>query len=187
MHVRLNLATTPLVSHRRFLAGATVVGILGACLFLFLGWRYYSLRKADAALRARTEKIDQEMSRLRSKRQELDRFFAQQEGAHLQERAKFITSVIEARSFNWTEMFMDLERILPEGTHVLRIEPKLEKGSVLVRFVVGARGPEEKEKLLKAFEESSSFSEVVLLSEQFPRQPGADPLTIEFSAVYSGT
>jgi Tfp pilus assembly protein PilN len=187
MHVRLNLATTPLVSHRRFLAGATLVGILGAFLFLFLGWRFYSLRRADAALLARTGKIDQEMSRLRAKRQELDRFFAQQEGAHLQERAKFITAVIEARSFNWTEMFMDLERILPEGVHVLRIEPRLEKGSVSVKFVVGAKGQEAKDKLLKAFEESSSFSEVVLLSEQFPKQPGVDPLTIEFSAVYSGT
>ena len=187
MHVRLNLATIPLVSHRRFLAGATLVGILGAFLFLFLGWRFYSLRKADAALRARTAKIDQEMSRLRTQRQELDRFFAQQEGAHMQERAKFITSVIEARSFNWTEMFMDLERILPAGVHVLRIEPRLEKGNVSVKFVVGATGPEAMDKLLKAFEGSSSFSEVVLLSQQLPKQAGADPLTIEFSAVYSGT
>lgn len=187
MQVRLNVATNPLVSHRRFLAGATLVGILGAFLFLFLGWRFYTMRKADAALRARTDKIDHEMARLRAQRQELDRFFAQQEGAHLQDRAKFITSVIEARSFNWTEMFMDLEHIMPEGVHVLRIEPKLEKGSVSVRFVVGARGQEERVKLLKAFEESSSFSQIVLLSEQPPTQAGADPLTIEFSAVYSGT
>ena len=105
----------------------------------------------------------------------------------MQERARFITSVIEARSFNWTEMFMDLERILPAGVHVLRIEPKLEKGSVSVKFVVGATGPEAMDKLLKAFEGSSSFSEVVLLSQQLPKQAGADPLTIEFSAVYSGT
>jgi hypothetical protein len=186
MYVRLNVATNPLISHRRFLAGATLVGILGAFLFFFLGWRFYTLRKGDAALRARTEKIDQEVARLRAQRQDLDRFFAQQEGAHLQERAKFITSVIEARSFNWTEMFMHLEHILPEGVHVLRIEPKLEKGSVSVKFVVGATGQEAKDKLLKAFEESSSFSQVVLISEQLPKQAGADPLTIEFSAVYSG-
>src|SRR3974377_2432265 len=95
MHVRLNLATTPLVSHRRFLAAATLVGILGAFLFVYLGWRFYSLRKADAALRARTERIDQEVSRLRAKRQELDRFFAQQEGAPLQGGAEFIPSVIQ--------------------------------------------------------------------------------------------
>jgi len=43
------------------------------------------------------------------------------------------------------------------------------------------------EKLLKAFEGSSSFSEIVLLSQVLPKQAGADPLTIEFSAVYSGT
>lgn len=186
MRVKLNLATTPLVSHRRFLAGATLLGVLGLFLFIFLGWHFYSLRKAVAALRARTDKIDQEVNRLRAQRQELDRFFAQQEGAHIQERAKFITTVLEARSFNWTEMFMDLERILPEGVHVLRIEPKLEKGSVSVKFVVGATGQEAEDKLLKAFEDSSSFSEIVLISRQLPKQAGADPLTIEFSAVYSG-
>jgi hypothetical protein len=39
MYVRLNLATNPLLSHRRFLAGSAAVGVLGFILFIGLGWR----------------------------------------------------------------------------------------------------------------------------------------------------
>jgi Tfp pilus assembly protein PilN len=185
MNIRLNLATKPLESHRRFLASAALLGVLGGLLFLILGWRYYSLRKADTEMRARTAALQTEMAGLRGQRGELDRFFAQPENVKLIERANFIKSVIEARSINWTQMFMDLEHTIPPGIHVVRIEPKLEKGIVSVKFVVGAVNQEAELKLLKAFEESKSFSHVELISEHAANQPGSDPLTIEFTAVYS--
>lgn len=186
MYIRLNLATKPLVSHRRFLVGAALVGVLGSVLFLALGWRFYSVRKAAEDYRAHVGKIQADMSRLMEQRHDLDRFFSQEENRNLQERAKFIDGVIEARSFNWTQMFMDLERTLPAGAHVVRIEPKLEQGSVSVKFVVGASSQEAELQLLKAFEESKSFSDVKLYSSAAPRQPGADALTVEFSAIYTG-
>lgn len=185
MDVRLNLATKPLVTHRSFLAVAALVAVLGGLLCLILGVRFYSLRKAEEDFRARSEKIQQETARLASQKQDLDRFFAQQENASLLERANFIKSVIEARSFNWTQMFMDLEHMLPPGVHVLRIEPRLDKGAVAVRIVVGAANQESKIKLLKAFEESKSFSQIELLSDRVSVEPNSDPVTVELTAVYS--
>jgi len=82
---------------------------------------------------------------------------------------------------------MDLERTLPVGVRVVRIEPKLDKGIVTVHFVVGATNQEAKLKLLKSFENSASFSHVALISERAATQPGSDPLTIEFVAEYSNT
>ena len=185
MEVRLNLATKPLVTHRGFMAVAAVVAVLGGLLCLILGVRFYSLRKAEEDFRVRSEKIQQETARLATQKQELDRFFAQEENASLLERANFIKSVIEARSFNWTQMFMDLEHMLPPGVHVLRIEPKLDKGAVAVKIVVGAVNQESKIKLLKAFEESKSFSQIELLSDKIATEPKSDPVTVELSAVYS--
>jgi Tfp pilus assembly protein PilN len=184
MYVRLNLATKPLISERKFLASATLVGVLGGLLFLILGWHYYELRKADTELRASSQSLQSEMERLNVQRQDLEHFFAQQENAGLQDRAKFTMSVIEARSFNWTEMFMDLERTLPQGVHVVRIEPKLDKGTVSVKFTVGASSEEAKFKMLQAFEESKSFSQVELTGEKTAQDPGADRLTVEFTAMY---
>jgi Tfp pilus assembly protein PilN len=185
MYVRLNLATKPLVTHRRFLAGAVLVGVLGGLLFLILGLRFYSLRKADADLRAKTSQYQQEMAGLVEQRRELDRYFSQADTSKLQGRAVFIRDVIEARSINWTEMFMDLEKTLPAGTRIVRIEPRLEKGVVTVKFVVGAVNDEAKLKVLKAFEDSKSFSNIELEAVRVSTQGTGDPLMIEFSAVYT--
>jgi Tfp pilus assembly protein PilN len=184
MNIRLNLATKPLVSHRPFLASAALLGILGGFLLIGLSWRYYNLRKADTQLRARTQELRTEMAQLQAQRAELDRFFAKQENVKLVDRASFISSVIQARSINWTQMFMDLEHTLPPGVHIVRIEPKLEKGIVSVKFIVGAANADAELKLLKAFEESKSFSQVELISEHAGNQPGSDPVTVEFTAVY---
>ena len=112
-------------------------------------------------------------------------FFAQQQAAGFQEKAKFAVGVLQARSINWTQMFMDLEKVLPAGVHVLHIEPKLEKGVVSVHFIVGATNQESKLKMLKAFENSAAFSRVQLQAERTSAQPGTDPVLIEFIADYT--
>jgi hypothetical protein len=187
MYVRLNLATKPLVSHRPFLVGAAIAWLIGGLVFALLGWRFYTLRQADADLRARTEKVQAEMSRIYAQKQQLDSFFSQPETVGLQDRARFTAAVMEGSSFNWTRLFMDLEHTLPAGVHVLHIEPKLDKGGAEVSFSIGAANEDAKLKLLKAFEDSKSFSELKLMDEHTgtPSQPGADPLTVEFTAVYS--
>jgi Tfp pilus assembly protein PilN len=187
MYIRLNLATNPLLSHRRFLAGSAAAGVLGLVLLLGLGWRAYNLRKAEEDLRGRSDKIQKEMATVEKERNGLENYLAQQEAAGFQDHAKFVVEVLQARSINWTQMFMDLERILPAGVRIVHIQPKLEKGIVSVHFVVGASSQEAKLKLLKSFENSSSFSHVELLSERAATQTGADPLTVEFVAEYPGT
>jgi len=186
MYISLNLASKPLLSHRRFYVGAVLVGILGAILLLLLGLRFYRLQKMDEEYRTREAKVQKEMALLMEQRQALDRFYAQQENLSLQERAKFISGVVEARSFNWTKMFMDLEHTLPPGVRVVKIEPKLAMGHVEVKLVVATTTPESKIKLLEAFEDSKSFSHVELISEQLPKQGGGDAPTVEFTTLYSG-
>ena len=187
MYVRLNLATKPMISHRRFFAGAAALGIVGFLFLIGLGWRFYVLRKADEAFRARSSKIQQELTAVSKQRAELEKYFEQQQAAGFQERAKFVVGVLQARSINWTQMFMDLEKTLPPGVRVVHIDPKLDKGVVSVHFIVGATSQEAKLKMLKAFEDSPSFTHVELLSERVGTQAGTDPLTIEFEAVYSNS
>ena len=189
MYARLNLATKPLVSHRRFLVGTALLGLFGSALFFVLGWHLYTLRKADADFRDRTGKIRMEMDRLQEQRNDLERFYAKEENRSLQERARFIGDVIEARSFNWTKMFMDLEHTLPPGVHILRIAPTLEHGTASVKFVVAGSTQDAKFGLLKAFEDSKSFTHVELTSEGVPKQASGsttDVFTAEFSAIYTG-
>src|SRR6266446_5592471 len=137
MKVRLNLATKALETHRRFLAGAGLTAFFAGLAFLWLGWHVYTVRKIDAELRARTEKTRQEMAKLETQRKELERYFSQKDIANLHDRAAFINTILDARSFNWTLMFMDLERILPSGVRVISIEPKQVTGYAEGKLNVG--------------------------------------------------
>jgi type IV pilus assembly protein PilN len=108
------------------------------------------------------------MARLEAQRQELDRFFHLEENAKLSDRAAFLNGIIDARSFNWTQMFMDLERVLPAGVHVVSIEPKQSKGQVEVKLTLGATSDEAELNFLHALERSKEFTEVQV---QFVRPP----------------
>jgi type IV pilus assembly protein PilN len=189
MRTRLNLATKPLESHRRFLAGSSFVVFFAAVVFLWLGWHVYTVRKVDEELRARTGKTRQEMARLEVQRQDLDRFFHQEENAKLHDRADFINGILDARSFNWTQMFMDLEHVLPAGVRVISIEPKQVGGHVEVKLNVGATGDEAALKFLHALEESKVFSEVQVqtLAAQASGPLSGDQKVLQLTTVYLRT
>jgi type IV pilus assembly protein PilN len=190
MRVRLNLATKPLETHRRFLAGAGLTASIAALVFAGLGWQVYSVRKADAELRARTEKTRQEMTQLESQRKELELYFSQKEIASLHDRAAFLNGIIDARSFNWTQMFMDLERILPGGVRVISIEPKQVSGHVEVKLTVGATNDEAKLKFLHALEQSKQFSGIELQYDRAANQANnqsGDQKVIQLTIIYSRT
>lgn len=188
MRVLLNLATKPLETHRRFLVVAGLVGCVAGVLFLSLGWHVYRIRKADAELRARTEQTRLETARLDRDRKDLELFFSQPVNSKLSDRAAFLNTVIDARSFNWTQMFLNLERVLPGGVRVVSIEPKQAKGRVEVKLTVGAASDEAKLKFLRALEESGMFTQVALISEHVPAQAvGGDHTVVELTVVYSGS
>jgi type IV pilus assembly protein PilN len=187
MRVRLNVASNPLQSHRRFLAGSGLLGAVGLIVFAGLGWHVYGARKANAEMRAKTARIDDQVEQVQRQREELKAFFAEPENARLHDRAAFINNLIDARSFNWTLMFMDLEKILPPGVRIVSIEPKQDNGKVEVKFTIGAASDDANLKFIKALEDSKSFSHVELIAVHTPSatQVGGDPIVAELTAEYS--
>ena len=181
MQVRLNIATKPLESHRRFLAGAGLLALLGGIIFLALGWHVYSTLRAQEALRRKEQENNNRAALLQHRRKELDDFFARTENARLKERAAFVNGIIDERSFDWTQMFMDLEKLVPVGVHVVSIQPQLEKGHMFVRLTVNATTDESKMKFLHAVENSPAFSNVEL-SSVHTAQSGEQAL--ELHAIY---
>ena len=187
MKVRLNIATKPLETHRRFLAGWGLAAVVAGIVFLWLGWHVYAVRKADSQLRARSLAIREEMAKLQNQRKELEQYFAQKNVASLHDRAAFINSILDSRSFNWTQMFMDLEHILPTGVRVVSIEPKQVSGRVEVKLTIGATNDEARLNFLHALEESKQFTDIRVIGVHLATQQGtqtADPQSMQMTAVY---
>lgn len=193
MKVRLNLATKALPKRRKFLVGAGAVGTAAGILFLALGWHVYSVRNSDRARREKSDKLRQEMLVLEQQRRDLERFFEQPENKSLHDRSAFLNTLIDEQSLNWTQMFMDLEKILPAGVRVVSIEPRHEKGRVEVKLTIGAASDEAELKFVQALENSSAFTHVQLVSVKKQSQVGSngasngDDTEAELTAVYSRT
>lgn len=190
MNVRLNVATKPLESQRKFFVSAGLVAVLGGFLFVFLGWHVYSALRAQQDLRNKEQENDRTAAQLQTRRKELDDFFARPENAKLKDRVAFLNAFIDGSSFDWTRMFMDLEKTLPVGVHVVSIQPKVEKGRMTVHFTVGASSDEAKLKFLRAMENSPAFSNVILINIRPALQGGAangDQALLELNAIYART
>jgi type IV pilus assembly protein PilN len=188
MRVRLNLATKALETHRRFIVAAGALALIGGITFLILGWHVYSVRKVDAEFRAQSEDIRQKMASSTMERDDLDRYFKQPENDRLHDRSVFLNSIIDARSFDWTLMFMDLERVMPAGVHLISIQPQQVKGHILVKLRVGAADDEAKLKFIRALENSKEFSGVEPVSERAATAADqGDRELIELNVVYSRT
>jgi Tfp pilus assembly protein PilN len=188
MKARLNLATQALETHRRFLAGAWLIGFFALLIFLILGWHVNAARKAQAAIRSRTSQLQSEFVVLRKQSDDLEHYFQQPKIAELSDRAAFINTIIDERSFNWTQMFMDLEHVLPNGVRVVRIEPGLVKGDMQVKLTVGASSDEAKVKFLRALESSKVFTNIMLLDEHAPTGASAgDQMQVDLQVTYSRT
>jgi type IV pilus assembly protein PilN len=186
MKVRLNLSTSPLESNRRFTLGAGVIGTIAILAFLVLSYRSYSTWRSDKELRAKQDSLELQIARMQQQRQQLSAFFENPGTVARRQRAAYLNSLIQQRAFPWIKIFVDLERILPEGVRVVSIEPKLAGDSLQLTFLVGAMTDDGKLKFLKALESSPEFSHIQLLNETRPARPEqTDRIMLSLQAQYS--
>jgi Tfp pilus assembly protein PilN len=186
MIIRLNLATQPIESNRRFAVGATTIGTLGLIAMLFLSWHAYAAWRADKAFRADETRLEGEMNALQAERGALEQFFNQPAITQRRDRAAFLNSLIAQRAFPWTRIFMDLEQSLPEGVRVVSIEPRLVGDHLELRLVIGSLNDEVKLKFLRALEGSSDFSAIEVLNEgRSERATDTDRIVLSIQARYS--
>ena len=186
MKVRLNLATAPLQSNRRFVLGAATVGSLAVIAMFILSWHAYADWRADKIYRAEELQIETDMSQLRARRAGVEAFFTRPNTVQARDLSAFLNELIAQRAFPWTQVFMDLERDLPEGVRVVNIEPRLEAGHVQLKLTVGAINDDVKLKFLKSLEDSKSFSNIEVLGESNTARPNEpDKVLLSLLARYS--
>lgn len=188
MKIRLNVATRPLESHRRFLAGAALAGVAGIAALLLLASSVIATSRRNSGQRARIAGYESRLDQLRVERDQLAAYFGSANTKTVMGRAEFLNSLIDQRSFPWTTIFTDLERVLPDGVRVISIAPKMQNGQVDVTLVVGAESSQSEIAFLQALQSSPAFSQVQVSSEkQVAGQPGSlDQVDVELQAVYSG-
>lgn len=189
MKVRLNVATRPLESHRKFVAGATLAGVVGIVALVVLTSSVVSTYRKNSGQRAQIAGYETRLAQMQTERGQLAAYFGSKQTQSVMDRAKFLNSLIDQRSFPWTSIFTDLEKVLPAGVRVISIAPKMENGQVVVTLVIGAESNGSEIAFLKGLQSSPAFSQVQVSSEkQVQNQTGShDQTDVQLQTVYSGT
>ena len=144
------------------------VGLPAFILFVLLCIKVVADRAATSERRTEVGRIEKEMAGYRTQRRDLEEFFSDPSAKLVTQRAAFLNSIIDQRSFPWTQFFLDLEHRLPGGVRILTLAPSLSGDHVQVRMTVGALSDKSKLEFLRGLETSPEFSSIELVSENRP-------------------
>jgi type IV pilus assembly protein PilN len=158
MRVEINLASRPYEHAAEFYRtwGLLIVGV-GVVTALLLGLALSSLISAQT--------VGQQTAKLRAQiaAQEL---LNRPENREVRDRSRFLNALIARKSFSWTQVFADLEKIIPAHVHVMAIAPSItEDNQIQVAMRVEADSREKSVELIRRLEESKAFRNPQMKSE----------------------
>src|SRR5205814_3692313 len=91
------------------------------------------------------------------------------------------------KAFSWTQVFQDLERIMPARLHVVSMHPELdEENQLQIKFTVAGESRDRALELVRHMEESARFRQPRITAENQQTQRGIAGDNVEFniSALY---
>ena len=192
MRLNINLATRPYRDVRQFLrtwgTGTVLLALLtaGLCWYTFHAWSQTRSGRADVAL------VQNEIDALNQQRESGIALLNQPQNRAVANQSAFLNGLIARRSFSWTQLFMELERIMPARLHVTSIAPSLNKrNQIEIHMVVAGDAREQAVELVRRLEDSPSFQQPELRSETVaqnvsgtPNMAGGDRVQFDISMLY---
>lgn len=166
MRLDINLASHPYEDVRDFLMRwGTATGALALFTLVLLGMAFSNWWGS--------RDVRQQMDRDLSQMQELDRdkataqaLLSRPENGDTLERSRFLNGLITRKAFSWTQLFMDLEKIMPPRVRLVSLQPEAAENQMSVRLLVEGDSRERALDLVRRMEESERFRLARVKSER---------------------
>jgi len=185
MKLRLNLTTAPQENRRPFVAASVIIGVIAIIALFVLSDLAYNSWQSNRAVRSEIAALQKQINASAARQPELAAYFRNPQAQKILDRANFLNSLIDERSFPWTDIFGALEETLPPGVRVVKIEPKLVSGRAELTLSVAAVNDEQGVRFLQAVEKSKAFSNVTVESQKREdRADTPDHVTLELKVIY---
>jgi type IV pilus assembly protein PilN len=157
MRISINLATHPFVELRPLFAKLRMVMAGLALLAVALGIGLHVMSARARVEEAQMDALRQQTQALDNERMANEARMRQPANRAVLERSKFLNALFESKSFSWTAVMMELERVLPAGVQVTSIEPAITPdGNVNIRMRVSGDRDRTVE-LVRNMEQSQRF------------------------------
>ncbi|MDW5264972.1 MULTISPECIES: PilN domain-containing protein [Acidobacteriaceae] len=172
MRISVNLATRPFVELRPLFARLRLAIVALVALAIGLGFWLHVLNGRASVAQAQMDALRAKTQQFQQERQANEARMRQPQNMSVLERSQFLNDLFERKSFSWTAVMMDLERVLPVGVQVTSIEPVITKdGDVNIRLRVSGDRDRAVE-LVRNLETSQRFIAPRLVNEAAQKQQG---------------
>lgn len=187
MRFDINLASQPYQDVQRFLVrwglglfaiALLTVGLVYAATTAFLSWRV-----TDKQIHY----LQQQIADRDRQKAEVQAFLARPENRETRDRSQFLNALIARKAFSWTEVFTDLENIMPPRLHVTAIRPEINADDQLqLHLTVVGSSRESAIALVRRLEQSPHFTQAQVQQENARQTTGGggDAVQFEILAIY---
>lgn len=170
MRISVNLASRPFVELRPLFARLRLAMVALAVIAVGLGFWLHALNGRARIAQAQMDTLKTQTRHFQQERQMNEARMRQPQNMAVLERSQFLNALFASKSFSWTAVMMDLEKVLPVGVQVTSIEPVITKeGDVNIRLrVSGDR--DRAVQLVRNLETSQRFISPRLANEAAQKQ-----------------
>ncbi|HEX4154821.1 MAG TPA: PilN domain-containing protein [Acidobacteriaceae bacterium] len=165
MRITINLASRPFVELRSFFLRLRILMAVLALAAIALGVWTHVLEQRLHIAKAQMGGLQNATTAAQQERTRSVARMHQPANAAVLDRAHFLNELFLRKSFSWTAVMMDLERVLPAGVQVTSIEPQpTAEGDVVIRLRVSGER-DRAVQLVRNLEHSQRFLEPRLSGE----------------------
>ncbi|HEU5452797.1 MAG TPA: PilN domain-containing protein [Terriglobales bacterium] len=189
MRTRINLATQPYENVRRFwlawgLTLVLAVVVAGGLLFAAVrGWREsHRVQRLVAQEREHLARLDEQ------EKKDLELLNSPQ-NRDVRLKSEFLNSLMLRKGFSWTQIFSDMERVMPDHLHVLSITPAVnDEGQIELRINVAGESRLKAIELVQNMERSRAFRDAAVIAEANTdareARTAGDAVQFQITAIY---
>jgi Tfp pilus assembly protein PilN len=191
MRLNINLATQPYEDARRFTTVWT--GILGALLLsaivlsLLVYKRWHDYRQVSHAISIEKSVLQD----LDNKQTQGIAILNRPENQDVRKQSDFLNQLILRKEVSWTNIFTNLEKMMPPHLRVLAVQPAIKEGKIIISMTLGGDSRDRVAELVRRMEKSKTFRNAQIVNETYlpetagqQRQQPDDPMHFAVSAEY---
>jgi len=185
MRLDINLASQPYEDARQFwMRWGTAVVLAGLFTLVLLtltisGW--VNARRDHQAM-AEKRALIADRDRLRVNAED---FLNRPENRNTRDMSQFLNELIERKSFSWTRVLENLEKVMPARVHLVAINPQLDEDNQLgLKMTVAGDSRERAIELARRMEESGRFSQTNITGERATQSTTGDTEQMDIVATY---
>lgn len=191
MRLDINLASTPYEDAQSFYQRAAVAVAAVVIVTVVLAFVVIQETRSSRQLGRELDAVNDQIRDLNRQKEEARAILERPENQGTRNQAQFVNSLLAQRAFSWTQVFADLEKIMPTRVHLVSINPELTKQNELAMKITVAGDSRDKAiELVHNLETSRHFRNAWEVSES-NKPPGAaaaggvaDTVQVQISALY---